>query len=49
MSKFFQQKERSPFTYSVIETRRKRSNYSGWIVGGVISAILVGGIYMLFR
>lgn len=49
MPTFFKQEKRQPFAYSAIETRRKKPNYSGWIVGGVLLAILGAISYMFLR
>jgi len=49
MPRFFKQEDRQPFTYPVIETRKKTPNYSGWIVGGVLLVILGVISYLFLR
>jgi hypothetical protein len=49
MPKFFRQEKKQPFTYPVIETRSNKSNYSGWIVGGIILLLAIAGGYFFLK
>lgn len=48
MPTFFRQEKKQPFMYSAIETRRSKPNYSGWVIGGVLLAGLLLGLYLIF-
>lgn len=48
MPHFFRKEENLPFQYPVIQTHRRRTNNSGWVIAIFVVVVLVIGTYLLF-